>query len=117
MNKEKQSYFIFYGFVRYLTETGNLYFTTNTERFTAFDLGAKTELELGKFSIGYEYINRSGDLQGYRSAGVARYRALENIYLTGVFGKNFGDRDDLIAIFGVQWGLNNPVQSIAVGGE
>ncbi len=115
---DNKDYLNLYGFARYLVEGDNFEIAEGTEdKFNAFDLGVKAELEFKKLTIGYEYINRSGDLKGYRSAGNIRYQAFDNIYLTGTFGNNFEEQDDLITLFGIQWGINNPIQSIAVAQE
>lgn len=112
---EDKNFLSIYVFSRYLIDgDGPPSVITSEDKFNAFDLGIKGELEFNKLAIGYEYVNRTGDLEGYRSAGTIKYRALENIYLTGTFGNNFEEQDDLITLFGIQWGFNNPIQSIGV---
>lgn len=112
---DNTDYFNLYGFLRYLVDGDSpALIDSSDDRFNAIDLGVKAELEFNKLTIGYEYISRSGDLDGYRSAGSIRYQALENIYLTGAFGNNFEESDDLITLFGIQWGVDNPVQSVLV---
>lgn len=105
-----------YGFTRYLEDGSfnGLMPLNSDDRFNAFDLGIKGELEFDKLIIGYEYINRSGDLEGYRSAGNIRYQIYNDFYITGTFGNNFEEQDDLITLFGIQWGLNHPLQSLFV---
>ncbi len=102
-----------YGFLRYLRDGESLNVLSD-DRFNVFDIGIKAELEFQKLVFGYEYINRSGDADGYRSAGNVKYQILKDIYITGTFGNNFGDNDDLITLFGVQWGINHPFQSVNV---
>ncbi len=113
---ESDNYINFYGFVRYLMESENeaLNNVAPDDRFNAFDIGVKGEFELAKLTVGYEYISRSGDLEGYRSAGTIKYQLLENIFLTGSFGNNFEKKDDLISLFGIQWGVNNSNQKLGV---
>lgn len=114
-DKSNKDYFNLYGFVRYLIEGDNpMLATANDDQFNAFDIGVKGEFEFKKLSIGYEYINRSGDLEGYRSAGTIKYQALKDIYITGTFGNNFETQDDLITLFGIQWGINGENQSVAI---
>jgi hypothetical protein len=113
--KYNQDYLNLYGFFRYLKEGDNRVISAMAnDEFDAFDLGVKAELEFKKITIGYEYINRSGDLEGYRSVGNIKYKAFDNVYLTGTFGNNFEEQDDLVTLFGIQWGFNNPIQSIGV---
>lgn len=113
--KYNQDYLNLYGFFRYLKEGDNgVISDMANDEFDAFDLGVKAELEFKKITIGYEYINRSGDLEGYRSVGNIKYKAFDNVYLTGTFGNNFEEQDDLVTLFGIQWGFNNPIQSIGV---
>ncbi len=114
LNRENFDYFILYGFVRYLREEQPITFSTTSD-YNAFDMGVKGELEFNKLTVGYEYINRSGDLSSYRSAGNIKYQVLENVYLTGSFGNNFEKQDDLIALFGIQWGLNGANQLLGIG--
>ena len=115
-NIEDHKFLNLYVFTRYLVEgdASRQIITTNDDRFNAFDLGIKGELEFDRITLGYEYINRSGDLEGYRSAGTIKYEMSENIFLTGAFGNNFEENDDLITLFGIQWGLNNPIQSVGI---
>lgn len=111
----KTDYLNIYAFFRYLDETNRgMVAAGMDERFNAFDIGVKGELEFNKLAIGYEYINRTGDMEGYRSAGTIKYKLLNDVYLTGSFGNNFSETDDLISLFGIKWGINSKLQSIGV---
>ena len=81
--------------------------------FNALDIGLKAELAFKKLSVGYEYISRSGDLDSYRSAGSIAYRLTNDIVLTGAFGNNFGDQNDLISLLGIRWGLDAKSQTFS----
>lgn len=113
--KTNRDYLNVYGFVRYLDDTTRgIIPGTGDDRFNAFDLGVKGELEFDKLSVAYEYINRSGDMEGYRSVGSIRYQIINDIFLTGSFGNNFGEVDDLVTLFGIKWGINGALQSIII---
>ena len=115
-SKDNYDYVNIFGFVRYLKEENNAILTgaAVNEQFNAFDIGLKAELEFEKLSVAYEYINRSGDLEGYRSVGSIRYQVLGDIFISGSFGNNFEEQNDVIALFGIQWGVNNALQQIGV---
>ena len=113
-DQTSNNYVNIYGFLRYLHEKNDIVPGASLEPYNAFDLGLKAEVEFKKLSVGYEYINRSGDLEGYRSAGTIRYQVLDDIFITGSFGNNFEKQDDVISLFGIQWGFNHPLQSIGI---
>jgi hypothetical protein len=77
-------------------------------KVTMFDLGGKAEFELDKLSLGVEYILRSGDVdQTFRAAGMVKYTVSESIALTATFGRNFGEEDNLITLFGLSFGIDS----------
>ncbi|WP_017498261.1 hypothetical protein [Flavobacterium sp. WG21] len=82
-------------------DSTNVY-TTNYYR----DFGSKLSFEFGKFTLGYEYIKRNGTVKSERSVGNISFRIDKNISITGAFGKDFQKEDNLLALFGVNWGLN-----------
>ncbi len=109
------NYVNIYGFVRYLNDDSPMAVATNSdERFNAFDIGIKGELEFKKLIMAYEYIDRSGDMEGYRSVGTIKYQLWNDIVITGSFGNNFELTDDLVTLFGIKWGLNHPLQKLIV---
>ena len=113
-DQTSNNYVNIYGFLRYLHEKNDIVPGASLDPYNAFDIGIKGEVEFDKLSVGYEYINRSGDLEGYRSAGTIRYQVMDNIFITGSFGNNFEKQDDVISLFGIQWGFNHPLQSIGI---
>jgi hypothetical protein len=80
----------------------------NTADVTMFyrDLGTKVEFEFGKFSFGYEYIDRNGSIDSERSVGTIKYVINKNVSLNGGFGKDFEVTDNLVTLFGINWGLS-----------
>lgn len=70
------------------------------------DFGGKVNFEFGKFTFGYEYVKRNGSISSERSVGTISFALDKNISLTGGFGKDFQVTDNLLAIFGINWGLN-----------
>ena len=101
-----KNYLNAFGFVRYLRDD------LGAEEFNALDIGVKAELQLNKLFVGYEYVNRSGDMDDFRSVGNIRYILSNKIQLVGSFGNNFGDIDDLVSILGIRWGFDSKDQKI-----
>lgn len=83
-----------------VTEEG--VFVTNYYR----DLGGKLEFELGKLAFAYEFISRNGAINSERSVGTIRYTFNKNLTLSGGFGKDFPVEDNLVTVFGINWGIN-----------
>lgn len=105
---DNKNYLNAFGFVRYLEDE-----IGNTE-FNALDIGLKAELQFNKLFIGYEYVNRSGDLDDFRSVGNIRYVLTKKIDLVGSFGNNFGNTNDLVSILGIRWGFDSKNQEVLV---
>lgn len=78
------------------------------------DFGGKISLELGKFTLGYEYLIRNGSISSERSVGNISYALDKNISVTGGFGKDFQIENNLLAIFGINWGLNLGDSAVAI---
>ena len=100
------NYFDLLFMARYIEDEFNMEiadtFTTNYYR----DFGIKANFDLGKFTFGYEYIKRHGTITSKRSVGNISFAIDKNISITGGFGKDFQANDNLLAIFGINWGLN-----------
>ena len=100
------NYFNLLFIARYIEDEFNMEiadtFTTNYYR----DFGVKANFELGKFTFGYEYLKRHGTISSERSVGNISFAIDKNISITGGFGKDFQADDNLLAIFGINWGLN-----------
>ncbi|GAB5398424.1 MAG: hypothetical protein Aureis2KO_00090 [Aureisphaera sp.] len=78
---------------------------------TFWDYGAKVELEIDKFTFSYEYLERSGNDDQFRSVGNITYQLNNNLSLVGGFGKDFPVDDNLVSILGINWGLNSGEKS------
>jgi len=87
---------------RYVEDEFNL----NENTLYYRDFGGKIELELGKFSLGYEYIDRNGSIDKERSVGSIKYLINKNVSLNGGFGKDFSSEDNLVTLFGINWGID-----------
>ncbi|MEM6895380.1 MAG: hypothetical protein AAF554_16915 [Bacteroidota bacterium] len=81
-------------------------FNSNDNTLFYRDFGGKIELEVGKFSFGYEYIKRNGSMESERSVGNIKFLVNKDVSLTGGFGKDFSSDENLVTLFGVNWGLN-----------
>lgn len=78
-----------------------------------FDFGGKAELELSRFSIAFEYLYRLNDIeQTFRANGILKYQVADNLYLTCSFGKNFGEINNLIALFGLNFGFSSGFEKL-----
>jgi hypothetical protein len=107
INNENTNYFHLYLVGRYLADGMMKDKLGEYQRQEFKDFGGKLELEFKRFSLAYEYINRTdkANTNNYRSTGQFRYMVAENIYITGAFGKNFGKTNNLATFLGVNWGL------------
>jgi hypothetical protein len=105
---DNKEYLSFYAYGRYLKDNAYLDSDTNTYIHTDyFDIGTKIELEYHKLTFGYEYIHRDKGSDNYRSVGSIKYKFSDTITLTGGFGKNFEQKDNLVSIIGINWGIES----------
>lgn len=81
-------------------------FVSEVNKLYYRDFGGKVELEFGRVSFSYEYISRSGSEKSDRSVGNIELLVNKDISLTGGFGKDFSSEDNLVALFGINWGIN-----------
>lgn len=82
-----------------------------------FDVGGSTgyESKNNRFSINAEYIYRNNKIlkkSNYRLSAVANYKIADQLYVVGSFGKNFGDLNNIIALFGINVGIKNKALSL-----
>lgn len=80
----------------------------NDSYVSLLDVGTRILFEFRQLSFSYEYIFRSvpgQSINTFRSTGMALYKISDKIYILASFGKNFGDKDNLIAQFGLNLGL------------
>ena len=101
---------------RYIEDGFNL---NADEYFTTYyrDYGGKLEFEFGRFALAYEYISRNGKVDSERSVGSIKFRINKDISLNGGFGKDFNAEDNLITLFGVNWGLNISGENLRLVGD
>lgn len=106
LSKTNNNYLNIYQYSRYLIDEMT-YDTTllSYKKEKNFDIGAKIELQLNDFAIGYEYINRTNQKDNYRSVGNLKYKINERFTITGGFGKNFEKTDNLVSFLGISWGI------------
>ncbi|MBG6129578.1 hypothetical protein IWQ47_001119 [Aquimarina sp. EL_43] len=105
-DSERNNYLNVLVTARYIEDEFNI--DANDQFFKTFyrDLGAKVELEIDRFSLAYEYISRSGSINSERSVGTLKYTLSKDITLIGGFGKDFPVDDNLVTVFGINWGVN-----------
>lgn len=83
-----KKYLKLYLFNRFISDKKNLDTVTNQYVNNSFyDVGGRLNFEFNKVSLGYEYINRSGNGKDYRSVGTLLYKLNDNLSLVGGFGK------------------------------
>ena len=71
-----------------------------------WDYGGKVEFELNKFKLSYEYLARDGFGEQYRSVGNLTFQLNKKMSITGGFGKDFPEDNNLVSILGINWGLD-----------
>jgi len=102
-NSKANNYFNLFFIGRYIEDD----FNPNNTNHIYRDLGFKSELEFGKVSFGYEYIDRKGTINTERSVGNIKYVLNKNLCFVGGFGKDFiSNNENLVTLFGINWGLN-----------
>ncbi|MBP2618502.1 hypothetical protein [Chryseobacterium jejuense] len=105
----------FYGIIRYLDDGTTL--DTNQQFFRTknYDFGGKAEFTYKRFSISWEYIYRINDIENtFRSNGLIAYKVSDKIYINAAFGKNYGEKDNLISFLGLNWGLDSERKSVFI---
>jgi hypothetical protein len=105
-----KKYINIYGLVRYLKEENTADFKIfNMNKY--FDYGARIEVEFDKISFSFETIYRNvkgvSNINTSRNVGIIQYKIADNLFFSGSFGKNFGIKDNLVALFGINWGFGN----------
>ena len=107
LNEDNTNYLNIYAIGRYLQDGASRDSLGAYTLQTFYDFGGKVEFELSKFSLGFEYIYRSNNsIETYRATGQLKYRISDNLFLTGAFGKNFGDSNNLVSLLGINWGFS-----------
>ena len=104
--KIKNSFLSFYQYSRYLVN--NMTFDPALNQYLNtkdLDIGAKIEFQYDRFSMGYEYINRTNQKENFRSVGNLKYKINSKITLNGGFGRNFEKTDNLVSFLGINWGI------------
>ena len=117
VNTGRNNYFNLYLTGRLLNDNNFLTEFLGTTSTTLFDSGGKIELEFDKFSVSYEYLNRkvlNTHINTYRSSGLLKYRATEQLLVTAAFGKNFGKVNNAITQIGLSWSINNKNQGVRI---
>jgi len=101
-------FFNVYGFGRLLRDESQIDpATLDYLKNEYVDIGGKVEFQFKKISISGEYINRNGDDKDHRLVGILQYKVMDNLFLSGGYGKNFEtDSGDLLTLFGLKWGLS-----------
>lgn len=77
---------------------------------TLIDYGIAASYQQPKFDIQLEYVNRN-DIENHehynRLALVGNYVVANNVVIVASFGKNFAEAENIIALFGVKFGIAN----------
>lgn len=111
LTKSNNKYLNIYVMARNIMDPGEI---VNEEitKTSKFDIGSKIELELNDLILSYEYVHRSREDNSntVRSSGLVKYKVNDDLAITGSFGRNFGDENNLISFLGLNWGFQNSVQ-------
>lgn len=112
---EEEKRLNFYGIVRYLDDRTMLDDNQQFFKTRNYDFGGKAELTYKRFSISWEYIYRINDIENtFRSNGVLAYKVSDKIYINAAFGKNYGEKDNLISFLGLNWGLDSEKPAVFI---
>jgi len=74
-----------------------------------FDYGVSLSFQKSKFDIAFEYVKRhdfSIKINNDRLAFVVNYIINDNVIIVGSLGKNFDKVNNILAVFGVKFGLS-----------
>ncbi len=103
-----KNYFNAYFLFRSLRENA----TTDFKNFTGqslIDYGGRAEFEFDRFSLSVESIKRVNQsnkaFNTSRTVGIVQYRINNNLFLLGTFGKDFGTINNIVSLFGLNWGF------------
>lgn len=101
--------------------------TTDLSRYLKvenFDAGGKIELEFSNIAVSYEAVVRTvtgsdrnknvNARDSWRSVGNIRYRLSNSTAITGAFGRNYGKRENLLFILGINWLISNGNENVTV---
>ena len=116
LGKDKNSgkYFNLYAIGRYLSD-GTALHNGKYSIANYYDFGGKAELEFSRLSVAFEYVYRlNNNINTFRANGLVKYKVSDQVYLTCSFGKNFGEINNLIALFGLNWGLSTGYEKATV---
>jgi hypothetical protein len=90
-----------------LTDTAKNIFTQTT----AVDLGASLNYTLHNLSVSFEHLERkyqnNSALNSQRTVLIIQYKVSDNLYVTGTYGKNFGNIKNLFALLGLNFGFGS----------
>lgn len=113
-DSKTNNYFNLFLTARYIEDGFNI--NASNDYFTNYyrDFGGKIEFEFGKFGFSYEYISRKGAIDSERSVGNIKYIINKDLSLIGGFGKDFPENDNLVTIFGLNFGLNLGKKSVSL---
>lgn len=116
--KIKNDYLNIYVLARLMQDNNVLGNENKIISSNVFDSGGKIEFELDRLSFSYEYLYRTNLSEkisdSFRSSGLMKYRASDQLLVTGAFGRNFGDGNNLITQIGITWGLNSKGQEVTL---
>ncbi len=103
-----KNYLNLYGLFRVLTEDNTTDFKTFKTQ-TNIDFGGRLEFELNNVAISFESVYRAvvndKSMSTARNVAIVQYKLSDNVFITGTFGKNFGDQNNLISFLGLNWGF------------
>jgi hypothetical protein len=110
------NYLNIYAIGRYINTSDSIDAAGKYVSYNLVDFGGKTEFQLGKISIAYEYIQRySSDNSTkvtFKSVGIIQYKIKDGLFITGSIGQNFTDiryLNNRVTTLGLNWGFADGV--------
>lgn len=109
VDKEANHYVFAVASFRYLRDnllTDTLHAVFSRE--SAVDIGFRVGYERKDLAVSVEYVSRNyngnAGHDSQRTVGIVQYRVSPSLSLFGTFGKNFGVKDNLFTMLGLNWG-------------
>ena len=102
------NYLSILGYSRYMHD-GFMLEGSEIVESNSLDIGGKLGVEISRFTIAWEYVNRDylkgTQKSGNRNVGIINYRLNNSLFINGTFGRDFGPLNEIVTLFGINWGF------------
>ncbi|GGH18025.1 hypothetical protein [Mucilaginibacter phyllosphaerae] len=118
LDKGNVNYFNIGGSVRYLVDNFQKDDAGVIGRANNLDVGGSAGFSFNQLTIGVESLYRYSKgvaNTANRTVGVVNFKVAENIYVSGIFGKDFAGPNKIISAFGLNWGFGSEKVELPAG--